>query len=279
MTATMGSPAALTGGTLRPAVGRSGAVPPQLHPREHGAYAILGVPLVAALLVARCQPVACLIAVAAVCGFLAHEPLLLVCGRRGGRHLEFRSQAALRLMWLIAGALVAGGCAYGLGSADVRLGLIISLAAATAGLLPSLWGMQRTLAAQLLALLILTLPAAVVLLAGGLSMTTAWSVWALWVLGRTTTTVAVRSVLASHRSASFHQVPMINDVLQAGATVLCVAAVGCGLTEGLLVWPLVCAAFWLRLRRPATRQIRQMGWGLLAVNVVSGLWMVAWYGL
>jgi YwiC-like protein len=54
-------------------------------PREHGAYSQMALPLVTSLVVARAAPPALFVAVAVVCGFLAHEPLLLLMGGRGVR--------------------------------------------------------------------------------------------------------------------------------------------------------------------------------------------------
>ena len=47
-------------------------------PREHGAYGQLAFPLVTALVIAGVTLSGVLIAVAAIAGFLAHEPLLVL---------------------------------------------------------------------------------------------------------------------------------------------------------------------------------------------------------
>ncbi|MFW5947417.1 MAG: YwiC-like family protein, partial [Gemmatimonadota bacterium] len=56
-----------------------------LMPREHGAYAQLGFPLVTGLVYSGGQPGAVAFAVAAVAFFLLHEPLAVRSGARGAR--------------------------------------------------------------------------------------------------------------------------------------------------------------------------------------------------
>ena len=108
-------------------------------------------------------------------------------------------------------------------------------------------------------------------------MELAGSLWAAWVLGRIATTAAVKSALASHRTATGHQVPFGNDLLQFGASLLCLLGILWGFTAAVIVTPLLAAGLWLRIQRPAMQRIRTMGWALLTVNVISGLWMIGWY--
>ena len=68
-----------------------------LVPREHGAYAEIAVPLVTALWMRPPTLAAVAWATAAVCGFFAHEPILVLLGRRGARTRQVRGRAARRL--------------------------------------------------------------------------------------------------------------------------------------------------------------------------------------
>jgi hypothetical protein len=69
-----------------------------LWPREHGAYAQLGAPLLCALLVRAPTLPAILLASGAVFAFLANEPLLVLLGHRGRRMLATESgRARVRL--------------------------------------------------------------------------------------------------------------------------------------------------------------------------------------
>jgi hypothetical protein len=72
-----------------------------LAPREHGVYGQLAVPMAAALASGRPGPVALLLAASAGGFFLAHEPALLLLGRRGERaRTEQRGRAMSRLLAL-----------------------------------------------------------------------------------------------------------------------------------------------------------------------------------
>jgi hypothetical protein len=74
-------------------------------PKEHGAYGQLAFPLVTGFAVAGVNGAALLVAVAAMAGFLSHEPLLVLLGRRGSRLQRVQRRQAI--MWLFATALVA----------------------------------------------------------------------------------------------------------------------------------------------------------------------------
>src|SRR5262245_14312408 len=81
-------------------------------PREHGAYFQMAFPLVTSLVVARASPPAVFIAIAVVCGFLMHEPLLLLLGGRGVRARQasgFRAPTwfATTFISMVAAGLIA----------------------------------------------------------------------------------------------------------------------------------------------------------------------------
>src|SRR5262245_24110922 len=75
-----------------------------LLPKEHGAYGQLAFPLVAAFAVAGPSPAGVLLGVAAVAGFLAHEPGAVMLGQRGPRARRELSSVAVR--WLLVCAAV-----------------------------------------------------------------------------------------------------------------------------------------------------------------------------
>lgn len=81
----------------------------RLYPKEHGAYAILGVPLATALFIVGLMPVTVLLSIATITAFLAHEPLLILAGGRGTRVRDAAPQAR----WLLSGRHDAIGCCDG----------------------------------------------------------------------------------------------------------------------------------------------------------------------
>ncbi|MCA9047046.1 MAG: YwiC-like family protein, partial [Planctomycetaceae bacterium] len=129
----------------------------KLRPREHGAYSILGMPLLAGLLIGGVTPIGVLTTIAAVAGFLANEPLLVVWGNRGQRAKQSGTAATRTLIGSLVTAIVCGGVALFLGSIPVQITLLFSLLLAVLGMVLSVMGHQRTLTAQIVGILGLTM--------------------------------------------------------------------------------------------------------------------------
>lgn len=248
--------------------------PAQLYPKEHGAYAILGVPLASALVIGGLSVVAVLTTVATIAGFVAHEPLMVAMGRRGHRAQSATPQASLRLMSLTLIAFLSGGTAFWLGSFEVRLALTVCLLFAGFAFVMSVAGLHRTLAAQLIDIMSLTLPSSVVLLAGGIHFSLVARFWFAWIIGRVATTTAVRSTIASQRASIQKHIPRINDLLLAATVASCVVGILSGLNEWIAITPLLGAGIYLRYRPTRIIHLRQLGWALLAVNVFSAIWLI-----
>lgn len=145
---------------------RSASTPVRLHPREHGAYAILGMPLVTALLIDGLTSVGLLTSVSAIAGFLAHEPLLIVCGCRGHRTRSAVPVAWRALIALTSLAAFCGGCALWQGTASVRVALVACGLLAAVGFGFSATGRQRSLTAQIIGIIGLMLVCLRVLIPG-----------------------------------------------------------------------------------------------------------------
>ena len=249
----------------------------QLRPREHGAYAILSMPLLAALLIGGVTPVGVLTTLAAVAGFLANEPLLVVWGRRGQNARQSEPVARRALVALLSLAVISGASALLLGTAIIRIALASSALLAALGFAFSVTGHQRTLTAQLVGILGLTAPSAVVLLAG---RTDTWLTLALtsaWVLGRVATTTSVRSIFSRQRASQNRRVPRIHDLILFSVGAVLIAGCFSGIAAWLTTTPLLLAAVLLRIRPASIQGIRRLGWELVAVNIVSCAWMVIWY--
>lgn len=80
-------------------------------PKEHGAYGQLTFPLLTALIAAGVSAAGLLIGVAAIAGFLAHEPLMVLLGQRGRR--AQRETGRLARAWLACFLLVGVPAAVG----------------------------------------------------------------------------------------------------------------------------------------------------------------------
>lgn len=244
-------------------------------PKEHGAYAMLGVPLVAAFCIAGFTWIGLTVALASVLGFIAHEPLMIATGRRGPRALREAPTAHLRVIALLCAAALLGTPALLFGSLAVRLALVACLPLAAVSFVLSARGKQRSLVAQLWSSLALVLPSLIVLLAASMEPERALQLSAAWALGQSGALIAVRSVIARHKKANQGRVPLINDLLQIALTFTAVVGLFGGLTAFLSISPMIVVAGYLRLFSPSPKHLRQLGWALVASHVASALWMIA----
>lgn len=240
-----------------------------LNPKEHGAYAILGIPIVISLLIAGLTVVGTSIAIAAVGGFLAHEPLLVFLGHRGSRARGATPVAGKRLTARLAVVIGCGLLAIVLGSADVRWSLFGCGTLATIGFAIAGAGKHRTLGGQLMGVIGLSAPSVPILLSGSFAPSQALGIWCTWMIGFTATTLAVRGVIASQKRQS-RLVPW------------CVIASLSGLVAGLALvdftlpiatLPMLTMSWYLLLFPPPAKQLRQIGWTLVAGTLATAAWI------
>ncbi|MEQ9411106.1 MAG: YwiC-like family protein [Fuerstiella sp.] len=248
--------------------------PPGLYPKEHGACAILGVPLVAALFIVGLTPVTTLLSAATVAAFLAHEPLMILAGARGARAAEAAPQARRLLVARLAVVAVCGSAAFWIANPIARVGMMVCLLFAVVESAVSATGHGRALAAQILALFGLALPSAVMLAAGGTAPAGAAQFLLIWFAGRLATTVSVRLVIAQHKASTSRWTVAAGDLLMLTAGVVCAAGMSLGDRQWLAAIPMLLAAVVLRVRPPHPRHLKTVGWSLLAVNVLSGIAVV-----
>ncbi|QDT35435.1 YwiC-like family protein [Thalassoglobus polymorphus] len=243
----------------------------RLNPKEHGAYAILGIPLVAALIISGLTPETVLVAIAAVAAFLAHEPLLIISGSRGKRARESTPFVTRTLIVRLSIAVVCGTTAFCLSGNATRFGLIACVVFASLEFVISTGGHNRTLAAQLLGIGGLALPSAVVLLAGGIEITTAVQFWLIWFAGRVATTVSVRSTITRHKISATAWAKRTCDILLFISFLACFAGIGIGSSLWIVTIPMLLAATVMRITTPHPKHMKQIGWSLLMVNILSGV--------
>jgi len=212
---------------------------------------------------------------AGVLVFLAHEPLLVVMGRRGARALrEDGLRARRRLGWLGSAAIALGG--FGLLTAPemVRwLALLpIGLGLVVGGFIRE--GAEKTAAGELLAASTLSSVAAPIAVASGTPWSVAICTWMAWCLGLASATMAVRTVVASTRN----RVALLARI--AGPLVLAsvgTAVAGLGLVPAF-IWlafvPTSALALGLAARPPAARHLRRIGWALVGATAFAALVLV-----
>jgi hypothetical protein len=176
-------------------------------------------------------------------------------------------------------AFVCGGAAFWIANSVARVGMIACLMFAFTEYMEyavSATGNSRTLAAQILALAGLALPSAVVLAAGGIDARVAGRFLLIWLFGRVATTVSVRSVIVQHKASTSRRALVTCDLLILAAGCVCTVGFAFGDHLWLATVPMLLAALVLRVRLPHPKHLKQIGWSLLAVNVVSGF-AVVWF--
>jgi hypothetical protein len=253
-----------------------------LLPREHGAYGQLVFPLVTSFAVAGVTTPALLLGLAAVAGFLAHEPLLVLLGRRGprARHNEWLRAG----VWLtICGATTvgAGGAALWSMPAGARWSLLLPLLP-TAFLAVALSAQrEKSPPGEVAVALALSLVAVPACLAAGASTRIALSVAVVFALVFVTGTLSVRVVVLKVRGGgnpfAVRATRLIVFILAAGAAVGLVAAG----SRTLLPWtaliaatPGLLAAVALAARAPSPARLRAVGWTLVSTTAAAALILI-----
>jgi hypothetical protein len=238
-----------------------------LLPREHGVWFQLGLPLATALLVTGAPPAALWLAGAALAALLAHEPLLLVLGHRGARRGERDGDRAQAWGLLLAGI---GGMCLVLGTLalppEARPFLALPLILGGEVLLLAWNRQERTLSGEVLAALALSAWAAPIAMAGGLRATAALTLWGTYGLAFSLATLAVRTVIASHRPHARRG--LLRCTGATSITLLLVAAVAWAVASGLpavrvvALLPVGLVALGLCVSLPSPRKLHSIGWTL-----------------
>ncbi len=243
----------------------------ELKPKEHGAYAILAIPIVTALSFGLPSSVGLCVSIAAFAGFFAHEPLLVVLGHRGMRAQVGAHDARYRLIALLSIAGVAGTIALAIGSQPVRLALLLCFILACSSFAIAATGKHRSFAGQAWGVVGLSSPCLPILLSAGGAWSVAFAVWCTWLIGFTATTVAVRGVVAAQKKKPrlVHFACMLTLTV---SMVLAFATLGAWVLASL---PMLCASWYLLLAPPPAKQLRRIGWTLVAVTVATAIFILA----
>jgi len=242
-----------------------------LWPREHGAYGELAFPIVSALVLGRPTLAAIALGLAAILVFLAHEPMLVLVGRRGARRkTESARPARVRLALLGGLAVVLGGA--GLAVAP-RLATILALVPVAIGLVAlglAATGRERSLGGELHVALSLSSIALPVAIAAGLDLERAVSLVSVWAIGFGVSTGAARGLVFRGRDGG-----RLLRITSIAAAAIVVAAIGLAAARVLLPGvalapiPFAVLALGLRIRPPSPKQMSAVGYSLVGASVVT----------
>lgn len=252
-------------------------------PREHGAYGQLAFPVATALVVAGVTLPGVLIALAAVAGFLAHEPLLVILGRRGPR--ARRDHASRAAMWLLTTgtiALAAGGVALGLAPTSTRWSFLLPLLPAAVLAVALVSNREKTAAGEIAAAMAFSGIAIPVCLVAGTALSTALSVAIAFAALFAGSTLGVRVVILKVRGGGDPRQVRAARRLLLSLTVcvsvgLAIAAMSAVLpwTTLLAISPGLLVALALAFRPPPPTRLRTVGWTLVSTSTAAALVLVA----
>jgi YwiC-like protein len=253
-------------------------------PREHGAYGQLLFPLATVLIVGRRTPSALLLAAAAVLAFLAHEPLLVLLGRRGPRAARDDRRRALEwFVWTAAGAAILGAAAFVEAPPGIALAPAASLPAALACLLAIAIYVDRehTPAGEALAAIALPSIALPVARAATVESTVALTCAAVFAAAFVAATLSVHAVIARTRKPPAAGERIAGAAAAAGsiAALAVLAALNLvSVVAPIAALPICLVALIVALAAPSARRLRAIGWTLIATTLLAAALLIVAFG-
>ena len=252
-------------------------------PREHGAYGQLLLPLATALAISGLHVSAILTAIAALTGFIAHEPLVVLLGGRGVRARRERRRTAISWLVVSSGiAFVAGVGAVASAPPDERWLFAWPLvpAAVLAVLLAN--GREKSTLGEIvsaIAFASVAIPVGAVTASSPIrGFIVAFTFASLFIVS----TLGVRVVILTTRGGgdphavqlTRWQLAVALAVIGVGLSVAVVSDVSAGVAA-LAILPGVTVVIALALRPPPARRLRTVGWTLLSTSVFLAVALVA----
>ncbi|MGE0355406.1 MAG: YwiC-like family protein [Burkholderiales bacterium] len=244
----------------------------RLLPREHGAYAELGFPLLSGLVLGAPGAAAWLFAAAAILLFVANESVVLLLGVRGNRLRQELAVPARGLLVLLGGlGVAAGAAALWLATPEARA-LALVPAAFAAGLVPVVLSKNlKTLPGEVVAGAAFSAMHLPVAAAGGVAGAALWGPPFLWFAVTVSATLAVHAIKSRVTGATPWVVPAANwgaRLALLGALAAWAWLPGARFVAMAACLPLAGVVVVNRLRL-SPRKLKQVGWALVAANAVA----------
>jgi len=243
-----------------------------LIPREHGAYAELGFPLLSGLLVASPGWASFLFAAAALLFFFANESVVVLAGARGKRLQEAQGPAARRMLSVL-GALgaLAGLAALALAPGIARWLALVPAAFALC-LVPAVLSKNlKTLPGEAIAAAAFSSMHLPVAAAGGAEGALLWGPPAMWFATTMVATFAVHAIKARVTGARAWVVPVASfaaPVALAAALVIAWAFPPIRAVALAACLPLAGVVALDRLAL-SPKKLKQVGWTVVAANALA----------
>lgn len=247
-------------------------------PREHGAYGQLLVPVLTAMAMGQPTLAALALAISASAAFIAHEPLMILIGRRGVRARD--AQRPKALTWL----LLCGTASIGLGASGVarlpeahRWTVLVPVALAGAAALEIARGRERSTSGEIVVAAALASVSFPVSIAAAVATAEALTCALAFMAAFVAATLGVRAVIGATRRSG----APAGGVLALGLVAMLAALAGLaggGVILPAGVWaaaPVVAIALALVLALPSARYLRPIGWTLVGATTLAGVILVA----
>ena len=250
-------------------------------PREHGAYSQMVLPLVTTFFVCGVTLPAALTGVAVLLGFLAHEPLMVLLGRRGPRVRAEGERRARSTLTIIGLAMIAVAvAAVALAAPAARPWFTLPLVPATVVAVGVLRKQEKSGPAEIAVALAFSLVAAPIAVAAGARVTIALSIAIAFAVIFVAGVLAVRvSILKVRAGGNPRAVRTTRAALAALATIA-LAGLGTSAIRAVLPWTplaaaipgiLVAVAFAFRTTAP---RLKTVGWTLMSASTAAAVMLI-----
>lgn len=245
-----------------------------LMPREHGAYAQLGFPLITGLVYARGDLGAVGFAIAAITLFLAHEPVAVLAGVRGKRLQEqLRAPARRRIVALATAATL--GLVVAIGLAPARAWMAAVLPGGLGLLLVPMLGTRRlkSLPGEALVAAIFSTSVLPLALCGPASWRTAGVAAAVWFGAVVPAIFSVHGIKVAFKGKAEGRWTLVAAPLSAMvvvvAAIVAAAVLPSWAHDFLAVLPPALAVIALAVIRPHPKHLKRVGWTMVAADTLT----------
>ena len=245
-----------------------------LLPREHGAYAQLGFPLLTGLLYARGDLGAVGFAVAAIAVFLAHEPIAVLAGVRGKRLQEQLGDAARKRV-LALGAAGVLGLVAAIGLAPPRAWMAALLPGGLSLLLLPALGTRKlkSLPAETLVAAVFSTSVIPLALSGPTTWRAAGVAAAVWFAAVLPAIFSVHAIKVAFKGKEEGRWTLTAAPLSAGIAIVAAVAAAVVLPpwahDALAVLPPALAVMVLSAIRPHPKHLKRVGWTMVAADTLT----------
>lgn len=243
-----------------------------LIPREHGAYAELGFPLLTGLLVASPGWASFLFVAAALLFFFANESLVVLAGARGKRLQEDQGPAARRLLAVLGGLGAAAGLTGLALAPEAARWLALIPAAFAIGLVPAVLSKNlKTLPGEAVAAAAFSSMHLPVAAAGGAEGALLWGPPVMWFATTMAATFVVHAIKSRVTGATPWVVPV--SALAAPFALAAALALAWGFPSLRAVAVAAClplaGAILLDRLALSPKKLKQVGWTVVAANALA----------